>query len=288
MPAESDPLEPPKALAAEEVDRLYGLALGEFIGARDALAKELRRDRRRDEAAWVKGLRKPTVAAWAVNQIVRTEKRRAKALFRAAESLGRKQEELAEGRADAAELRQAGDAERRAVSDLVDAAAQLEGDEALSDAALERVRETLHATALDEDTRRRVEAARLSQEAAAVGFGLLPAEAPAKAEKKAGRAGGRGGKAAEAKQRREAQREKEGAAREELRRLHARVKEERKAVSAARKAVRATTRERDRLQKRLDEESGRVEESQGRLERLEQEVKDAGRHVDEMRKAGDA
>jgi hypothetical protein len=46
------------------VDRLYELPLDEFVAARDALAKE-----RKDPA--VKKLRKPTVPAWAVNQLAR-------------------------------------------------------------------------------------------------------------------------------------------------------------------------------------------------------------------------
>src|SRR5207253_699169 len=46
-----------------EVDDLYGLALDEFVPRRDALAKRLRADGRREEAAEVGALRKPSVAA---------------------------------------------------------------------------------------------------------------------------------------------------------------------------------------------------------------------------------
>jgi hypothetical protein len=55
----------------DEADELYGLALDAFVPERDALAKRLRADGRRDEANEVKALRKPSVAAWAVNQAVR-------------------------------------------------------------------------------------------------------------------------------------------------------------------------------------------------------------------------
>src|SRR3954447_8139768 len=55
----------------EDVDRLYGLPLEEFVAERDALAKRLRADKRREEADAVKSLRKPSVAAWAVNQVLR-------------------------------------------------------------------------------------------------------------------------------------------------------------------------------------------------------------------------
>ncbi|WP_166140432.1 hypothetical protein [Nocardioides ochotonae] len=54
----------------EIADELYALALAEFTPARDARAKQLRGT---DEAAPVRKLRKPSTAAWVVNQLVRGE-----------------------------------------------------------------------------------------------------------------------------------------------------------------------------------------------------------------------
>ena len=65
----------------DAIDRLYGLPLEAFVGERDALAKELRAAGRRDEAAAVKALTKPTVAAWAVNQALRTQHKAAGELW---------------------------------------------------------------------------------------------------------------------------------------------------------------------------------------------------------------
>jgi len=48
----------------EEIDRLYQLSLGEFTAARNALARRLGA-----AGPVVKALRKPNVAAWAVNQL---------------------------------------------------------------------------------------------------------------------------------------------------------------------------------------------------------------------------
>ena len=56
-----------------DVDELFGLPLDEFIPERTALAKSLRAEGRRDEAKEVAATRKPSVAAWAVNQLVRTQ-----------------------------------------------------------------------------------------------------------------------------------------------------------------------------------------------------------------------
>ncbi|TIC81124.1 hypothetical protein E8D37_14065 [Nocardioides sp. GY 10127] len=49
---------------------LYGLPLGDFTGARDALVRE---HRGTDLAAGLKALRKPSTAAWVVNLLVRRE-----------------------------------------------------------------------------------------------------------------------------------------------------------------------------------------------------------------------
>jgi hypothetical protein len=53
-----------------EIDRLYGLPLGDFTSTRNELAKSFRRQGDREVADRLKALRKPTVTAWAVNQLV--------------------------------------------------------------------------------------------------------------------------------------------------------------------------------------------------------------------------
>ena len=52
-----------------EVDELFQLPLAEFIGARNALAARLKQSRRANDATLVKTLVKPSVSAWAVNQL---------------------------------------------------------------------------------------------------------------------------------------------------------------------------------------------------------------------------
>ena len=52
-----------------DVDGLFQLPLAEFIGARKALAARLKKDGRADDAERVKLLVKPSISAWAVNQI---------------------------------------------------------------------------------------------------------------------------------------------------------------------------------------------------------------------------
>ncbi|GAA2148251.1 hypothetical protein GCM10009844_26460 [Nocardioides koreensis] len=64
--------EPDRAALLEVADELYGLALPEFTPARDARARELKKPDPELSAA-VKALRKPSVAAWVVNLLVRRE-----------------------------------------------------------------------------------------------------------------------------------------------------------------------------------------------------------------------
>jgi hypothetical protein len=174
----------------DAVDRLYGLPLDAFVGERDALAKELRGAGQRDEAAAVKALKKPSVAAWAVNQALRTQTKAARELWTAGDELAAAQEAILAGTGSGADLRAATERERAAVEPLVDAARGLltatGGD--LSEATIERVRQTLHAGAIDPDAREEVASGRAVRERAPQGlFGGGVAEAPAPA-KRAGKA----------------------------------------------------------------------------------------------------
>jgi hypothetical protein len=54
---------------AGDVDALFQLPLPEFTAARNALASRLRKSGRAGDAETVKGLQKPPVSAWTVNQL---------------------------------------------------------------------------------------------------------------------------------------------------------------------------------------------------------------------------
>jgi hypothetical protein len=157
-----------------QADELYGLALDRFIPERGALAKALRAEKRRDEAAAVAALRKPSVAAWAVNQLVRSQGTSMQELFAAGDELREAQARLLAGSGDGKALRAANERERAAVDELVQAARGLlssDGHE-LSPAVVERVADTLHAAALDEGAREQVREGRLERELRHVGLGL--------------------------------------------------------------------------------------------------------------------
>jgi hypothetical protein len=167
---------------------LYGLPLDRFVPERTALAKALRKEGRRQEADDVAALRKPSVAAWAVNQLVRTQGRAIARLYDAGDAAQQAQAQLISGRADGKALRDSIARERAAVGELVDNARGLlssEGHE-LTPAMLERVSETFHAAALDKDARAQVKDGCLHRELRRVGLGTGGEVAPAPKTRRAG------------------------------------------------------------------------------------------------------
>jgi hypothetical protein len=163
-----------------EADELYGLPLREFVPARDALAKRLRGEGRREDAAAVKALRRPSVAAWTVNQLMRTQRRAAEELLESGRELVAAQEAVLGGKRPAADLRAAAERQRAAVDALSRQAPGLLDDEGRgpSTATLERVAETLHAVSLDPDLHADAAAGRLLDAHRHVGLGPMVALAP--------------------------------------------------------------------------------------------------------------
>ncbi|MEN2740070.1 transposase [Microbacterium sp. X-17] len=126
---------------ASVADELYGLPPAEFIAARTARASGATPEL----ATRITGLRKPVVAAWAVNLLVR-DGQLGRALELAA-ALRTAQEELS-----AEELTQLGRQRRQLVAALARRAAELarERGATLSPAAREAVSTTINAAVLDE------------------------------------------------------------------------------------------------------------------------------------------
>lgn len=156
-----------------EVDRLYGLPLEEFTAARNELAKQL-------GDASIKQLKKPTVPAWAVNQLARGREVDVRRLLRAGEQLEQAQKAAVEG-GDPKAFERARDAEREALRRLRSQAADLlrAGGHAATDATLERVTRTLHAGAVTEQGRAVLREGQLSEELEPQGFGAFAGVKPA-------------------------------------------------------------------------------------------------------------
>ena len=76
-----------KAGIEEVVDELLALPPGQFTEARNAAAKRLTADGRREEAAEIKGLSRPSVALWALNRLAREQASLLETFLTAAEAL---------------------------------------------------------------------------------------------------------------------------------------------------------------------------------------------------------
>jgi hypothetical protein len=256
--ATDDPLQTPETVDDEELDALFQARPEGFVPARDALAKRLRGEDRA-AADWVKGLRKPTLAAWGVNQLSRREPERLAELLEAADSLREAQDRLTAGEGSADELRRRSHQGEAAVHDLTEAARGLlaERESGATEQVIERIRDTLKAVSLDDQARRLVERGRLTREVQAAGFGPLTATSagPRASRAKAPSASPRPDRRDERRVRRAEQ------AVEEAKDRRRQAEEQRQEAD---RAVKAATRELDRAQRRLDEAGRRLDQATSR------------------------
>jgi hypothetical protein len=261
----NDVAAPPAGVPGKDLDRLYGLPLEEFTGARNELAKELRGAGDAAAASYVKSLPKPSLAAWAVNQVIRTQRRDARSLLAAGERLRKAHAAAAAGRGGAERLREAADAEREAVETLVHAARGLLSGSGrnLSEDVLGRVAETFHAVALHEQTRALVQAGRLAREQRAVGL-QFSATIDAVAQPRA--AGRKQDRASDAALRRA----KQGLERaeKEVRELRSAGKRAARARADAERALARAGEDEDRARSRLKAKEREIEDLRADLDRL--------------------
>lgn len=165
---------PRVSAADEEIDRLYGLPLDEFTGARNALARRFRDEGQRAIAARIKELAKPSVPAGLVNQLARQRRRDVDRLIELGEKLQEAQRRAVGGgeSADFAEL----DREHaKAVRGLVAEAGELarSGGRAASESVLQRVGSTLRAASGTREGRESLARGQLTEEVEPVGFEAL-------------------------------------------------------------------------------------------------------------------
>lgn len=131
----------------EEVDALYKKPLADFTRARDELAKRLRQAGDKGASDRVKALRRPTAAAWTLNQLARRYPQRMEALLDAGERL-REAQRGALGPGGAQGLKDASQEHRAIVNELLRAAPALfaEGGYREKGNPMDRLRDSLLAT----------------------------------------------------------------------------------------------------------------------------------------------
>lgn len=128
-----------------DVDALFKLPLTEFTDARNALATQLKKSGRTGEATVVKALAKPSVSAWAVNQLYWDHRDAFDELVEVGEQLQELQTSGISGKVN--EMRAALEARRSALTQLSDLATTLLEDAGHSPSpdTLRRVSSTLEA-----------------------------------------------------------------------------------------------------------------------------------------------
>lgn len=159
----------------DALDQLYGAAPEEFVAERKRLAKELKADGRTDDADHIAKIRKPTVAAWALNRLARDHRRDIDLLLDSGHRLRQAQAGVLRGDAREA-FEQAQRTERETIGRLRHEAEQLLGG--ASSAVLEQIAASLHAAAVSEQGREVLAAGRFTQPFTLEGFDAVAGLAP--------------------------------------------------------------------------------------------------------------
>jgi hypothetical protein len=227
------------AASDDTIDALYRGPLEEFTSARNELAKSLRSEGDAAAAAEVRSLRKPSRAAWLVNQLAVRRQKEVGELLEVGEELRSAQEEMLAGSTDRDRLRDLGRREQQSIDSLLGSAEAIGCEHGVGEQILTRVGETLRAAAGDPEVAEAIRRGRLTREQRAAGIGLLgatPPAAPAKGAKgkkgKDRQAAQRRARQERAKRRKEAER-RLGAAEKKLERERARLERARETVEDA-------------------------------------------------------
>jgi hypothetical protein len=169
---------PPKGVPEKKLDELFHGPLEEFTSSRNELAKSLRSDGNAEAADWVKGLHKPSRAAWLANQLAVRKPKDVAGLLKVGKQLRAAQEDMLSGSADRTKLREAGSAEQKAVDSLLETAEAIGREHGVGSQILTRVEETLRAASSDPEVAEAIEKGRLVREQRASGIGMVGSVTP--------------------------------------------------------------------------------------------------------------
>jgi hypothetical protein len=151
---------------------LYREPLQGFVAARDAVVKDLRAAGRADEAASVKALRKPSVPAWALDQLADRDPKGVGELLDAGAEIRAAQRAALTSDRHADRLRDATAARRKVVDHLAALAADVLTEGGHSPTThVDAIRATLEAASADPEVGERLLAGTLDRAIESVGFG---------------------------------------------------------------------------------------------------------------------
>ncbi|MFA9446738.1 hypothetical protein [Egicoccus sp. AB-alg6-2] len=290
-------------LLASHVEAIHGVALEDFTAERDRRVKQLRADGHKEEAAALKARRKPTVPAWAVDQVARQAPDDVEALLRAAADLRTAQHRAASGRG-AHGMREASRHLRDLVGELRERGGRILAEAGTRpDAHLDEVEQTIFAAAVDpehHDTLRRGTFAAVlpGPGFGGLGFGLaalpdLPEPAPADDPDHADETADGLADAAEAE--RTAADERRATEEDRQAEAERQAEEERRAAEEDRQAEAERQAEEERraeaarvLAARRRELTRRIDALEGALEKQAERVRRAQERADDLQARADA
>lgn len=144
----------------EALDRLYAAPLDEFTATRNALAEELGKD-----GAQVKALKKPNLAAWALNQVARRHAKELEELFEATRAVRLAQRKVLSG-GKASALREATETRAKYVSNLTKLATAIltEAGHAAAQSTVSAITNSFIAVAGNEEGAEELRKGRLTRE----------------------------------------------------------------------------------------------------------------------------
>jgi hypothetical protein len=241
---------------------LYALDPTEFTASRDRLAADLRKAGDREAAAEVKALRRPTVTAWALNQLARRHGDEVQLLLAASAEVARAQAEATSG-GDAATFRRLTKERRELVHRLAAAGAALLDEREPGSGAGRRdaLVTALEAASMDEEGGQALLAGRLTTEPSpASGFGGFLTEAVTAAEGAP----------------------RTGPSRREVRAARDRAERAGHAADEAAEAARAAEEKVTALERQLEEARSRAERARARADEASRAAEDAARSLGDL------
>lgn len=169
----------------DALDALYDTSPEEFVAERKRLAKELKSDGHAADADELGKVRKPTVAAWALNRVARDHRRDIDLLLDSGHRLRAAQAGVLRGEAREA-FEQAQRTERETIARLVGEAERLLAERGGASASVrEQIAASLHAAAVSEQGRELLAAGRFTQPLTLAGFDALAGLAPPPSKREA-------------------------------------------------------------------------------------------------------
>ena len=241
----------------QEIDRLFGLPLNEFISARNELARRLKNDGDGGGADEIRALGKPSVSAWTINQLSRRELDAVRDLLNAGEAVRKAQKRLLREAGTPDSLRDALAKERKAIDSLIKRARSVleTAGRPTTEGMLQRIAATLQVAAVENDGRELLKAGRLTVDLEPTGF-----EAFAGVELRPRQSGSTHDELSDRRRRKEEHEQRVSEARQQLRELENAAREAESQAKRAAAAAAETRRAAESARSAADEAAAELNE----------------------------